>query len=598
MIPERVINDIRDRTDIVQIIGSVLDLKRSGRNFKALCPFHSEKTPSFMVSPDKQIYHCFGCGKGGNAFNFIMDYEGVGFVEAVRKLAKDAGVDVERYLAGGEARERLEPYYRAIEFAAGFYRTMLREGEGSAHARTYLADRGIDDELVESFGIGFAPPGWEHLHRAATGAGISIDLLLELNLVIRSRGGSGIRDYFRNRIIYPISTMSNRIVGLAGRVLDDSEPKYLNTTESKIYSKGKILYGLNSSRDEIRKIGSAILVEGYMDYLMLWKKGIRNICAVCGTSLTEDQARLLARYANRVYIINDGDRAGLRAAVRASDQLIVQGLESRIVVLPEGEDPDSYVVKEGAGALSDLMRSAPDYFTYLREEAERGSRKTYRKNQVIQHLLGTVSRVDDGVKRDLYIQELSRLFDVPVQTLRSGLKKPFTRRESGEGPPEPEADSRRRKYQKMLFRLALESDRFAGEIITKLDEEDLEGLQFRSIYKALSTALSNEIDVGRLDTLADEGDSEFAKLFSEIVLMDPPPGPAEEFIEDTVLWLKKMSLRDELGLLKKRLGELKALSGDRADEEMEIAEAYRKISRELKRMGLKEEKHIDGSRQD
>jgi DNA primase len=597
MIPERVINDIRDRTDIVQIIGSVLDLKRSGRNFKALCPFHPEKTPSFMVSPDKQIYHCFGCGKGGNAFNFIMDYEGVGFVEAVRKLARDAGVEVERYLSGGEARERLEPYYRAVEFASQYYGRMLKEGEGAEVARAYLADREVDDELIESFGIGFAPPGWENLHRAATGAGISIELLLELNLVMRSRGGSGYRDYFRNRIIFPISTISNRIVGLAGRVLDGSEPKYLNTTESKIYSKGRILYGLNSSRDDIRKIGSAILVEGYMDYIMLWKKGIRNICAVCGTSLTEDQARLLARYANRVYIINDGDRAGMRAAVRASDQLIVQGLETRIVVLPEGEDPDSYVVKEGAGALGDLMRSAPDYFTYLREEAEKGNRKTYRKNQVIQHILGTVSRVDDGVKRDLYIQELSQLFDVPAQTLRAGLKKPSTRRESEERVPEGE--SRRQKYQKMLFRLGLEGDRFAREIVDKLDEEDIEGVQFRSIYKALGKALSNEIDVARLDTLADEGDSEFTKLFSEIALMDPPPGPPEDFIEDTVLWLKKMSLRDELGLLKKRLGELKSQSGGRTDnEEMEIAEAYRKISRELKKMGLKEENHIDGSRQD
>lgn len=191
MIPERVINDIRDRTDIVQIIGSVLDLKRSGRNFKALCPFHAEKTPSFMVSPDKQIYHCFGCGKGGNAFNFVMDYEGVGFVEAVRKLAKDAGVDVERYLSGGETRERLEPYYRAVEFASGFYRDMLSRGEGSERARAYLAEREIDEELIDSFGIGFAPPGWDNFHRAATGAGISIDILLELNLVMRSRGGAG-----------------------------------------------------------------------------------------------------------------------------------------------------------------------------------------------------------------------------------------------------------------------------------------------------------------------------------------------------------------------------------------------------------------------
>ena len=598
MIPERVINDIRERTDIVQVIGSVLDLKRSGRNFKALCPFHAEKTPSFMVSPDKQIYHCFGCGKGGNAFNFIMDYEGVGFVEAVKKLAKDAGVEVERYLSGGEARERLEPYYHAVEFASEFYGRMLESGEGSERARSYLAERGLGSELIESFGIGFAPPGWENLHRAATEAGISVETLLELNLVMRSRGGSGYRDYFRNRIIFSIYTLSNRIVGLAGRVLDGSEPKYLNTTESSIYSKGRILYGLNSSKEDIRKSKSAILVEGYMDYLMLWKKGIRNICAVCGTSLTEDQARLLARYANRVYIINDGDRAGMRAAVRASDQLIVQGLEARIVVLPEGEDPDSYVVKEGADALRDLMGSAPDYFTYLREEAERGNRKTYRRNQVIQHLLGTISRVDDGVRRDLYIQELSQLFGVPVQTLRSGLKKPYTQR----GAPEEkttEREGRRQQYQKMLFRLGLESERFARALVERLDEEDIEGVHFRKIYKALESALESGGEVGRLDKLAPERDSEFAELFSEIALLDPPPGPPEEFLEDTVLWLKKMSLRDELDLLKKRLMELqRADTGRDGGEEIEIAEAYRKISRELKKMGLKEDDRIDGSRQD
>ena len=597
MIPEKVINDIRDRSDIVQIVRSVLDLKRAGRNFKALCPFHSEKTPSFMVSPDKQIYHCFGCGKGGNAFNFVMDYEGVGFVEAVRKLARDAGIDVERYLSSGEAKERLEPHYRAMEFASSFYRDMLKSGEGAERARSYITGRGIGDELIDSFGIGYAPPGWDNLHRAAVEAGISVDLLMELNLVLRSRGGSGYRDYFRNRIIFSISTISNRIVGLAGRVLDGSEPKYLNTTESPIYSKGRILYGLNSSKDEIRKTGAAILVEGYMDYLMLWKKGIRNICAVCGTSLTEDQARLLARYANRVYIINDGDRAGIRAAVRASDQLIVQGLEARIVLLPEGEDPDSYVGKMGADALRDLTRSAPDYFTYLREEAERGTRKTYRKNQVIQHLLGTISRVDDGVKRDLYIQELSQLFGVPVQTLRTGLKKPSKQREREEKAPERE--SRRQTYQKMLFRLGLEDERFAREIVDKLDEEDIEGIQFRNIYKALGSALEEGIEIARLDTLAAEGDSEFAKLFSEIALMDPPPGPPEDFLEDTVVWLKKMSLRDELGLLKKRLAELKNISGGGdGNEEMEIAEAYRKISRELKKMGLKEDDRIDGSRQD
>ena len=593
MIPEQVINDIRDRSDIVQVIGGVLDLKRSGRNFKALCPFHPEKTPSFMVSPDKQIYHCFGCGKGGNVFSFLMEYEGVGFVESVRKLGKDLGIDVERYLGQGEHREKLEPYYRVLEFAIDFYSRMLESGQGSEQAREYLKKREIDGDMIETFRIGFAPPGWDNFYKASVEGGISLDILLELNLVMRSRGGSGYRDYFRNRIMFPISTISNRAVGLAGRVLDSSEPKYLNTAESRIYSKGKILYGLNNSRDFIRKGKTAILLEGYMDYLMLWKKEIRNISAVCGTSLTEDQTRLLARYANRVYIINDGDRAGIRAAVRASDQLLIQGLEARVVVLPEGEDPDSYVRKMGADALHDLMRSAPHYFNYLKGEAEKGSGTANRKNQVIQHLLDSISRVGDGVKKDLYIQEISDLFGVPVETLRTNLRRPVDRKK--EEPSSKPRDNRRLKYQKSLLRLGLERDNYAREIVESLSEEDFEGPAFRRMYTELKGALERRADFERLDLTGTEEDSELSKLFSEIALMDPPPGPAEDFITDTVLWLKRMSLRDELDLMKKRLKELQLQQGDDA-EGLEIAEAYRKISRELKKMGIKEDSRIDGSR--
>jgi len=419
MIPQKIIEEIRERTDIVQLIGSYLDLKKTGRNFKALCPFHGEKTPSFMVNAEKQIYHCFGCGRGGNAFHFLMEYEGVGFIEAVERLAKDAGIDVDRYATGGDRKEKLEPYYRSIDFAARFYGKMLNESQGAEEARSYLARREIDKEMIEEFSLGFAPSGWDSLYRAAMEAGISRDILLELNLVLKSRGGSGYRDYFRNRVIFPLESLSNRVVGLAGRVLDDSEPKYLNTMESPIYYKGKMLYGLNHSKEGIRKSGTAIIVEGYMDYLMLWKNGFRNVSAVCGTSFTQDHGRLLARYANHVYIINDGDRAGIRASVRAADELLIAGLDSNIVVLPEGEDPDSFVRKKGAEELRDYMRSAPDYFTYLKKEALSGNRTTYRKEQVIMHLLETISSITDRVRQELRLQEIASLFDVQVSTLRS-----------------------------------------------------------------------------------------------------------------------------------------------------------------------------------
>ncbi|MCK4235870.1 MAG: DNA primase [Candidatus Krumholzibacteria bacterium] len=595
MIPQNIIDNIRDRIDIVQVIGSMLDLKRSGRNFKALCPFHGEKTPSFMVSPEKQIYHCFGCGKGGNVFNFLMDYEGISFVEAVRRLGKDLGIDVGRYVEKGEDRGKLDPYYQAMEFAVGYYQGMLRKGQDAEKVRKYLEDREIDNELIDLFGIGFAPSGWDHFYRAASDKGIPRNILLEMNLVMRSRGGSGYRDYFRNRVIFPIAMISDRVVGLAGRVLDDSEPEYLNTAESPIYSKGRILYGLNQSKGEIRKIGSAIVVEGYIDYLMLWKKGVRNLCAVCGTSLTEDQARLLARYANRVYIINDGDRAGIRAAVRAADLLIVEGLDAQIVVLPEGEDPDSFTRKRGADALLDMMRSAPSYFHYLKAEAEKGTRTTYKKSQVVNHLLETVSRVRDGIRKELYLQEISDLFGVPLDTIRSGLKKGRKQRQAAEFPKTD--DTRRRKFQRLVFRVGLEDERYARMILDNLVEEDIDGHVFRGYYKALDLALKKHIDIKSQDFIGAIEDSELCKLSSEIALIQPPPGPIEEFLSDTLVWLRKAALRDEMGLMKKRLMELRSEpKADTAAEEIEIAETYRKVARELKNMGLKEDDQSDGSR--
>jgi DNA primase len=594
VIPDKIIEDIRDRTDIVQVIGGLLDLRKAGRNFKAHCPFHSEKTPSFMVSPQKQIYHCFGCGKGGNVFHFLMEYEGISFVEAVDRLGKDLGVDISRYLSRREDRGRYDPYYRAMEFAGGFYARALKGENTGGQAKRYLRDRDLGEDLIEEFGIGYAPSGWDHLYRAAMEAKISRDVLLELNLIMRSRGGSGYRDYFRNRLIFPISTLSNRIVGFAGRVLDRSEPKYLNSMESPIYSKGKILYGLNQSKEAIRKSKAAIIVEGYMDYLTLWANGIRNLCAVCGTSLTEDQARLLARYTKRVYIINDGDRAGIRAAVRAADQLVIEGVETQIVILPEDEDPDSIVRSRGADHLRDMMRTAPDYFSYLKGEADSGSRKSFRKNKVVGHLLETVSRVGDGVRKELYLQEISDLFEIPVDTLKGNLKAPRRPREKEE--PEPQVESKRKRFQKELFRIGMENEIYARKIIDNLLEEDFEGVLSREFYKALDYALKNHIDIQSPEFVGAIEDPELCNFAAEIALLQQPPGPIEDFLDDTIVWLKKAALRVEMDLMKRRIAELQAEHGEgTTEEELEIAEAYRKVAREYKKLGLKEGNQSDES---
>ncbi len=586
MIPDNVIDDIRERTDIVEVIGGVLDLKRAGRNFKALCPFHGEKTPSFMVSPEKQIYHCFGCGKGGNVYSFLMEYEGVGFVEAVKELAGPLNVDVGRYLTGSEDRSRFDPFYRAMEFAQLHFRKGLEE---SREASEYLKRRGFGTEQIEKYRIGFAGPSWESLYKAASETEIKKDTLLEMGLIMRSRGAAGYRDYFRNRIIFPIHNLPGRVVGFAGRVLDNSEPKYLNSMENPIYHKGKILYGLNQTKDDIRKSRTAVIVEGYVDHLMLWNGGITNICAVCGTSLTEDQARLLARYAKRIYIINDGDRAGVRAAVRAADQLVIEGLDTSIVILPEKEDPDSFIRKEGVEALRELMSSAPDYFNYLHREVRKGARTASRKQQVVEHLLATVSRVDDGVRREILLQEISSLFEIPVAALKSSLKPGKRRKPSAERSVRHTV-TKREENQKVMFRIALTSAALAALVINNVIEEDLEGESYRKLLKALKAAVENGVDPAGPRFTGSISDPELSALAAEITLAEPPPGPAREILHDTVLWIKKAALKVEMAEMKERLRQLEEEGSDEtSSERIGIVSAYIEIERELGKLEIKED---------
>jgi len=585
MIPPEKIDEIRDKTDIVELVDSLIDLKKAGRNFKALCPFHHEKTPSFVVSPEKQIYRCFGCGKGGNVFGFLMEYEGISFVEAVKRLADKAGMDVEKYIGRGGSRKKLDPYYHAMEFAGDYYRKNLKKSKLSRHALDYLEKRGLDSEIIEYFKLGLALPGWDNLYRAATGAGIDREVLLKLKLVLRSRGGSGYRDYFRNRLIFPIFNITGRTVGLAGRVLDSSEPKYLNTVESPIYSKGRILYGLNYSRDYIRKGKNAILVEGYMDLLMLWKAGFRNACAVCGTSFTPEQSRLLARYAKRIYIINDGDKAGVKAAVRAADQMLIEGLEPRIVVLPEGEDPDSFVKSRGAEQLKDLIRSSSDYFRYMRSVAGDGDENRFRRGQVIKHLIGSISRIDNSVDRDLCLQDISELFDIPVKNLRDQVRKGKKSRNREQ--LHTNFREKTGENEKLLFRLGLENNEFAEKILENLLEDDLEEELLRKYFQIFKEAVEDGIDVKSAEFFGRINDSEVAELAAEIAFMDIPPDPGARLLEDTLLWIKRHALKKEMEMMKERIESLKNdLGAGDSRESIEIAEAYRRIASELKNLGL------------
>ncbi|MBC7247546.1 MAG: DNA primase [Actinobacteria bacterium] len=355
------IERLRERVDIVEVISDYVQLKKAGRLFKGLCPFHDEKTPSFMVDPAKQLYHCFGCGEGGNVFTFLRKKEGLEFREAVEKLASRVGLTLHYQGGGREAagvESRRARLYRVNQWAADAYHRVLTEGEAGRKAREYLASRGIGEEAVRQFKLGYAPARWDFLYRQALRSGFEAADFLAVGLGLQ--GEKGTYDRFRDRVIFPIQDLQDRVVAFGGRTLGDAQPKYLNSPETAIYVKSRHLYALNLARREIVSQGYAILVEGYTDVISLWQAGVRNAVATLGTALGEEHLRLLSRLTQRVILAFDADRAGIGASERGLDFYGDFDLDLRVMLLSEGMDPADFVAAEGPEEfLGRVERSVP-----------------------------------------------------------------------------------------------------------------------------------------------------------------------------------------------------------------------------------------------
>lgn len=360
---------IKDQTDIVGVIGRYVTLKRAGRSFKGLCPFHDEKTPSFTVNPDTGYYKCYGCDAGGTVIDFIMGVERLEFIDALKQLAKELGIEVpERDGPAPEIRDRVERQRRSLEslneFAHQWFRQNLLQGRNDI-ARRMVQDRGISAEMVEKFQLGAALPGWDHFLRAASERGFSEELLIQADLCVHREERGTVYDRFRNRVIFPIFDHLGRVMGFGGRRLDDDDPaKYLNSAETPLYKKGRTLYALNVAKDAIRESGYAILTEGYMDTLMAHQYGFGQAVASLGTALTPEQARLLKRFAERVYFLYDGDDAGQKAMLKAGPPLLGADLDVRVIVLPAEDDPDSFLRREGPQALEKRRQEAREYIDF------------------------------------------------------------------------------------------------------------------------------------------------------------------------------------------------------------------------------------------
>jgi DNA primase len=426
-IPEDIIEQVRSASDIVDVIGASVRLRKRGKSHLGLCPFHTEKTPSFTVSREKQMYHCFGCGQGGNVFTFVMAVEKVSFVEAVRALADRAGIAIPTGDARSDAEAtETEALYDACRRAAAFYADNLTQGEGKLAAE-YFRFRGFSDETMRKFGLGYSPAGWDGLLRHLSREGIPPEIMDRAGLVIRREDGTGYYDRFRGRAMFPTFSPSGRIVGFGARKLKEEDPlgKYINSPESPIFNKGRTLYGLYQAREAIRDKETALLVEGYADLITVFQAGIHHVVASSGTALTPDQIALLSRHARSVVITYDADSAGSAAALRGVDIILEQGLEVRVARLPAGEDPDSFIRTHGAEAFTELVEGAVSFLEFKADAlaAEGSLADPERQARAIRSLVESVARIPDELRRSLHVKHLAEKYGIYASVLHKELER-------------------------------------------------------------------------------------------------------------------------------------------------------------------------------
>lgn len=398
------IEDLKSRIDIVDVIGRQVQLKRAGANYKGLCPFHNEKTPSFIVSPQKQIFTCFGgCGASGDVVSFVMRYYNLEFNEAVEKLAKEYGIDIVKSQRRNDDREK---YYEINREAARFFYRNMTEGPNRGYS--YMRRRGIEDRIIKKFGLGYAPDSWDSLYGYFKEKGTDEKLLLELGLLSQKDGRYF--DKFRDRVIFPIINTAGKVIGFGGRALDDKAmPKYLNSPENRVFQKKNNLYALNSTKQDIGKAGTAIIVEGYMDAISLYQNGVRNVAASLGTALTDNQAKLINRYTKNVVLSYDADAAGQKAALRGIEVLRNEGCKVKVLHVTDGKDPDEYIKKNGRDAFDKLVEKAIPYTDYKIEAAKRDIDLGTEEGKIdfIRRITPILSDLTP-VEADIYIKKAAR----------------------------------------------------------------------------------------------------------------------------------------------------------------------------------------------
>lgn len=587
-IPEETIEAIRNRVDIVDLVGRSVSLRQAGRSFKGLCPFHHEKTPSFHVNPQLGIFHCFGCNAGGNAFAFLMRHDNLTFPEAVRALGRECGIEVPEEHAGAEqgVGRRLR---EACAVAERFYRASLQSAEGAA-ARAYLAGRGFDAEACARFAIGFAPDRWEALVRALAAARVPVAAALQAGLV--GEGQRGHYDRLRGRVVFPIRDVRGDPVAFGGRALPDAQgrapdPKYLNTPESPLFSKREAFYGMPDALEAIRRAGRAVVVEGYFDRIALARAGLEEALATCGTALTEDHARQLRRRTQEVVLLFDGDAAGQRAVERSLALLLPEGLRVRAAELPAGDDPDTYLERHGAEALRELVgRAAPALDGVIRRAVARGCATPWEKADAVAAVVPLLALVPDPVERGETARQLSFAAGVPAAEVEAALRRARPGRTGSDDPDAisertrsgPRVESTEARWARSLAGYLVHFPALAGTI----DPDELASLvpaPWDRVLPALADTLADHAgaDVAALaETLGGEAAAALRAVAVEALPAESPES-AGSGMSDTLQRLRQRRLAEQERELTRRLRQATSL----AEQETILAEKQR--IQELKR---------------
>jgi DNA primase len=566
-IPEDIVQRIKDESDIAAVISEYVGLKKSGKDLKGLCPFHQEKTPSFYVVPSKQFYHCFGCGKGGNVVNFIMDYERLEYPEALRLLAEKAGIEIPASFSAGSDNDQI---YAAMAFAEKFYHKNLLQSSEGRPALDYLANRGIEQDTIRGFGIGLAPGSWDGLLKAAGRENISPAILEKAGLVIRKEG---LYDRFRNRIIIPIRNISGKTVAFGGRIMPGAEgAKYINSPETVIYNKSRILFGFDITKNSARDRGEAVVVEGYFDLISIFRRGIPNVVAVSGTGFTIEQASLLSRFCERVILMYDSDSAGVRASFRACGVLYNAGLEPRLIRLPKGFDPDSFIREFGTAELNALIEGADDIFDFIIKgiKGKISDQSVANQKKLINKVVELVDPVEDQQTRAILYEKIYSRLGVDIKQFVSGSSK----RLSVAG----KSDSvkiERDKFEKIFLSILISHPEIYGDCLEQVNASLFSGTENAEIFEIIGRIQSSGREISISNLFDEIGSNGLRVRVSEIAIADLSAAGWENVLEECLKRFRKIAL-------KRRLDELKSMIIE-ADKESD-RDKLEKLTREFQKL--------------